>query len=258
MTFHLITCCTENKGYFSALQESAKRNGFDLKVLGWGKKWTGFTFKITHIKEYIKTLPDSDIVLFVDAYDVLIIKPKHVIKQRFLNTGAKILIGKDGERLNIFHDMLYRKIFKSCKSKFINAGVYIGFVKELKEMFDNICNKTGCNETDDDQKLLIDFCNSNEKNPYFVIDGTKSIIYNTFKCVLDDVNLDTCILHAPGNANLSNIIKKNGYSLEIRDVRPMHKYLLNNVKNYYKFFIKEILLLFAIFLVVFLYQKVKY
>lgn len=49
-------------------------NGFKIRVLGWQRKWKGFHMKYTLVLKYIQSLPDSSIVIFVDAFDSLILR----------------------------------------------------------------------------------------------------------------------------------------------------------------------------------------
>ena len=45
MKTHIITIATNSELYFPYLVDSCKKNGIPLTVLGYGEKWTGFTFR---------------------------------------------------------------------------------------------------------------------------------------------------------------------------------------------------------------------
>ena len=49
----LITYATHNSGYLSALKQSSKQNGFELKILGENTKWQGFMQKIIDITHFL-------------------------------------------------------------------------------------------------------------------------------------------------------------------------------------------------------------
>jgi uncharacterized LabA/DUF88 family protein len=68
---HLVTVATHKDGYFDYLVESCKRNGKDVKVLGYEEKWQGFNWRFTLILDYLKKLNKNDIVCVIDGYDVL-------------------------------------------------------------------------------------------------------------------------------------------------------------------------------------------
>jgi hypothetical protein len=68
---HIVTVATESKYYFPYLVESCKKHGLNLEVLGFGEKWTGFNMRFRLMTDYLKQLPENDIVCFVDGYDVL-------------------------------------------------------------------------------------------------------------------------------------------------------------------------------------------
>lgn len=76
----LVTVATHSERYFPYLELSAKRNGHDLVVLGWGEKWQGFAWKFMLMLEYLKTLKPDEIVCFVDAYDVVILEDPKTIE----------------------------------------------------------------------------------------------------------------------------------------------------------------------------------
>lgn len=71
--FHAITVANKWNQGISLLKRSAIRNGFDIEVLGLGESWEGNGKKFLILREYIKDLPDTDIIFFVDAYDVFIL-----------------------------------------------------------------------------------------------------------------------------------------------------------------------------------------
>ena len=55
----LLTLCTRVDGWFLALKESARRNGYELVVLGWGQRWTGFSMKPRLVAEYLAAQRDD-------------------------------------------------------------------------------------------------------------------------------------------------------------------------------------------------------
>ena len=48
-----------------------------------GRKWNGFMDKFKNMYKYIQTLPDDDIIIFIDGFDSKINQPIEVIKNRF-------------------------------------------------------------------------------------------------------------------------------------------------------------------------------
>lgn len=127
MDTEVLTVATHEEGYFNELINN--KFNIDVKVLGFGRKWTGFTMKLELIYNYIKTLPDYKIIIFIDGFDSLINGTLNEAVNRFRNKNSKILFSKD-----IYpHSFFAQKIFPKCKDNIIvNSGLYMGYVKYLK------------------------------------------------------------------------------------------------------------------------------
>ena len=94
---HIITCATHNEGYFDVLKKSCKKNGHKLKILGWkqGKNWKGNISKFKYIIEYLKKIDQNEIVLVVDAFDVMILANSNEIEHKFKKMNKKFLCGAE-------------------------------------------------------------------------------------------------------------------------------------------------------------------
>ena len=124
----VITVATHNEGYFNALQQSCKNNNINLVVLGFNEKWQGFSWRFNLINNYIKNLNDDDIVLFIDAFDIIIIEDIKEIERRFKEFNKPIVISY--QNLNIIELIGYYIVY-GYTGHTINAGTYIGYVYAL-------------------------------------------------------------------------------------------------------------------------------
>lgn len=220
---HIVTVATEPKYYFHYLVESCKRHGKELTVLGFGEKWTGFNMKFRLMIDYLQQLPETDIVCFVDGYDVLCVRDLNDFKDEFIRikkeTGCKIMVAEDKVISSSFN-FAGSLIFGSCKNKNINSGTYVGFVKDILYALKNI-RETNNNDKEDDQILLTQYCKINPDNIY--IDTTSELFFtkssafseieNSLKISNKDVyynNNKPFFIHAPFGY-LDNLIIKLGY-----------------------------------------------
>ena len=89
--YHIITVATDPKYYFPYLVESCKNLGKELKVLGMGEKWEGFNWKYKQMVEYLNQLPKTDIVCFVDGYDVVCCRNLNELPRAFLKIKKNII-----------------------------------------------------------------------------------------------------------------------------------------------------------------------
>lgn len=200
-----------NHKNLNELKKSLNKQKYPFKILT-AKKWTGFGLKIQTIYDYIKTLPDNKIVIISDARDVLCVnydvhslfnKIKNIVQEKIIlsteigccvnfqqNLGnyrtksGKVLkrtyeegtpnsknwksfFNMHAERNNIKHKNVHKKNIH------INAGIYIGTVKNIKTIY-SIMNP---NDKEDDQILLSEmfylFPNK------FVLDYNRNIISNS-------------------------------------------------------------------------------
>ena len=246
--FHVVTVANEPKYYFPYLVESCKKHGKELEILGYGEKWKGFSWKFKLMIEYLKKLPKTDIVCFVDGYDVLCVRDLNEMKKIFLEitnkTGCEIIIGiNKGETKKYIAEFLGNVFFGSYNGYSINSGMYIGYVNDLLKII-NGCYQINNKDDADDQVLMIQYFNKSNTNIY--VDSNSDIFLTLFEPLTEiekyvEISKDTNILtyksskpfflHANGYGYLDELIKKLGYPIE-----P------NKIKNqlFYNFFEKKI------------------
>lgn len=251
---HLLTVATHNEGYYNALKKSSKKNNYNLITLGWGQKWQGFIMKIKLINEKLYQLNNNDIVIIVDAYDVIATEKKDTLIKKFKEFNKAIILSKDGEPKSYFFKFFHDRVFNSCNNIQLNAGLMMGYVWAIKELYTMMCgtNLEKCNRLDlDDQVLLINICNNNKKffNRYVAVDINNHIFYNTFGYTVDfdfkvldlfyisnnklyvkDTDSSPCFIQGPGNTNLNNLCNFYNLPLELKTSRD----LVYRLKTYTK------------------------
>jgi len=196
MNIHIITVATHSQGKFKELVNN--KFNVNVKVLGYGKKWTGFTMKYDLVSEYIKDLNDEDIIVFLDGFDSLIMKHPENAINKFIKSGYKLLFSKE---TNIFFG-LTDYIFGKCKNNEIaNPGLYIGYVKYLK-LFLNDMKNIKCK---DDQVNLNKNCN---KYDFINIDTDEEILQNVSISEFSKYNDKATFVSYPGNLSYNRTIKR--------------------------------------------------
>ena len=147
---HYITVSTKDTPELQRLLDSGKKFKWDIKVLGLEMDTTefrnmdiynrNFQMKLYLVKDYLKNLNDNDIVLFSDAWDVVVIGTKETILEKYKKFKKPIVISAektcwpDKDRANEY-DTLEEPF------PYINSGGYIGTVKALKTIFENYNNE---------------------------------------------------------------------------------------------------------------------
>ena len=147
---HVLCVATENKGYLEFLEASCKRYGLQLTKLKWGEPWKGYMDKIEAVITHLKTLPISDTVLFLDAYDTLVVKDPHELQKKI--TDDKIIVAVENVSGLSFSASATR--FGTIDGELVNSGTYFGSVSALQTAF-SIMEKMMPNYNDD-QLLFTD------------------------------------------------------------------------------------------------------
>jgi len=265
---HIVTVATKNEGYFDYLVESCKRNGGELEVLGWGQEWKGFSHRISLMKDYLKRLADDDIVCFVDGYDVIILEPLSKLEKIFKDSGKRIIFARDIDSSTIPLLITFLHMyFGKCKNLSINAGTYIGYVKDLKELYNQVYNKYDLKKYKDDQIILTDICNTNNNvdidinRQMFLV--TNHIDSNKKKIKIENQRLRfdkyyPCILHAPSNFDLTPILQQLGYNITKAKKRATIDYVLKSTIMPYVLKIIAIFVIVSISYYIFRLAKIRH
>ncbi len=145
---HSITVGTDRKKC-SAMNTSAALKGIYPTNLGNNVDWEGTDMsaqggghKVNLLKEYIKNLPDNDVVLFTDAYDIVYNDNLNQIVRRYMSFNTKVLFAAEqfiwpNKKLKKKFDQAQSKTEFDTKYKYLNSGMFIGVVSELKRILEH-------------------------------------------------------------------------------------------------------------------------
>lgn len=112
------------------LFDSAEHLGIDVHVAGFNQPYFRNGTKLLRMQEALEALPENDVVLFVDAFDVMLVQPKEEILTAFYRLKSPIVFA--GE-MNLFPYKKLKKAFsQNTPFPYLNSGGYIGYVSALK------------------------------------------------------------------------------------------------------------------------------
>ncbi|MGB8359241.1 MAG: glycosyltransferase domain-containing protein [Bacteroidales bacterium] len=235
----VIAFGTNKQAFYDLFIESCRRYNIEPVILGWGEKWVGFGRKSMMIREYIRGLPEDEIVISVDPFDVIFLCGLDEIENKFNNMSASFLCG--ALKLGKFNGAIYNYEFNKTdkrlpetptKYNFLNTGTWISRAGYAGYLIDELVDKYQMSETSMDQQILtgIYIRNSHRVD----IDWNCEIFHNllfkdfvTRKPDLKDLHFNTtrvintasgskpCILHASGNTNMEILALKLGYDPNI-------------------------------------------
>ena len=148
---HPITIGTD-ESKTTKIIASGIQNGIKFKNIGAGVEWNGGSMKSTGggqkinlIREYIKELPDHDVLFFCDGYDTFVVTELDEIIRRYLDFSHSIVFA--AERICWPNEELATQIIKTNKGitpytdtpyKYLNSGLFVGTVKELRSILQDV------------------------------------------------------------------------------------------------------------------------
>lgn len=250
----VVTYATHDAGFLKYLVLSAKRHHVQLDIIGWNTNWNGFGDKYRGMNLYLQSVPDDDVVLFIDAYDVLLLRSLDGLeieyRQKFFERKPKIVLSvAPSHRLT---DQWYRVFFDQCRNVNVNTGTYIGYAGLIKKVLISICQQENCHDKNfDDQRSLTSFCNQHDDMfefdeqqkwflnfglleywtlpPFQVID--KQVVYKGNR---------PYVLHCPGNLDMTPYILLLGYLINQETPQRSHfRYFFNIIENHCTHLITE-------------------
>ena len=262
----IVTVATHKLGYLEQLIESCKRAGTELKILGLGDKWEGFFTKLKLMHDFLSSVEPSTIIVFIDAYDVIMLGNVDELLQRYLAFNKPIVLGVETKN-SWFKWNVEKFYFGTYKEEIINTGGYMGRAGFLLEM----CKNFGDHENDQIylNRLARDHKNWFEK--YTALDMDGDIFYNaTCDSFLGHLHIKSCniglnftngmlckedgmqpiFLHGPGGIDISPYMNMLGWNVEPPD---SYEYFLRTVRDYkYSIALGVLFLVFVIIMIVLL------
>jgi GR25 family glycosyltransferase involved in LPS biosynthesis len=147
---HPLTVGTDRKKCIP-LNDSGARHGIYPQNLGtnvdWHNDMSGPSggIKVNLLKKTIKDLPDHDVVLFTDAYDVFYADDAATITKRYIGFNTKVLFAAEAD---IWPDTSLAEQFPDggTKYRYLNSGLFMAQVGELKKI---LLNEEISNDDDD-------------------------------------------------------------------------------------------------------------
>ncbi len=231
----VIAYGTNKQAYFDLFMASCKRHGIVPVVLGWGKPWVGFGRKTTETRDYIENLPDDEVVLSVDPFDVVFLCGLDEIEAKFRRGSAPFVCG--ALKLGPFLRWVYRREFNRSGEPvphnptgydYLNSGTWISTAGYARRLIDRLVGEFGMGPTDMDQQILTSLYvrRRAEVDIDWRCDIFHNLLFRNFITRQPDlkdiqfedgrvVNLATgtrpCILHASGNALMEGIATRLGF-----------------------------------------------
>jgi hypothetical protein len=257
----VVAFATDKQGYFDLFKESCERFNIEPVLLGWNGKWGGYGKKLISIRDYMKNLPEKEIVIVVDPSAVVFLSGTEEIEYKFNRISSSFLCGalNLGKVNGAIYNYEFNKTGKETpvtptNYNFLNSGTWISRAGYAQYLIDELVEKFHLTDDSMDQQLLTGIYVQKLYN--VGIDWQCEIFHNLlFKDFLtrradlkdlkfsDEKVINTvsgskpCIIHASGSASMKDLALKLGYSPQI--LKPVNS--TSNFKRKAFFHLKQIL-----------------
>ena len=261
----IVTVATHNDGYLPALKSICKKNNCYFKIIGFGEKWGGWSWRTQKIIEYLQGCDMSDIIMLIDGFDVLVLSKPEEIINKFKKMHCNVLFScshlSRGQPYNnsfIYQNIAFpseKKYFKSNKNFILNAGTIMGYSKHLLQLYLQMQKKQQKTNISDDQILLnsmdlsflkynidfdskifwiweinriMDYGNIIFQNETY--SSNSYIKYKDNRIVFLNGN-KPCVIHGINNRNMNKICEKNNVYLLNYKPKQIQQKDLRNIVN---------------------------
>lgn len=129
----VLACATEHRRGVERLIGSGARHGLDIELVAQGQTWAHNAAKLEALLPSVSMLPGSELVLILDAYDVLLFAAAEELARRFAQTdGRPIFNGELGFYCPApWEDAARRAFDRDVPYPFLNSGVLLGRAADL-------------------------------------------------------------------------------------------------------------------------------
>lgn len=167
---HVITVATDDNNWLDDWKASAEKWGYKYTILGKGREWEGFSTKIKLIIEFLESREKNEIIVIVDAYDLILAGPPDELEKKFLSFRSPIVAG--GEDVCIMNCHKHSCKVNNERYKWVNGGCVVGYVENLIDMYKYTLKVS----PQDDQIGVGKYM---DENPELVsVDGNQMIVAN--------------------------------------------------------------------------------
>lgn len=135
----VATVASKRNEELENLEESAREGGSELQVLGLGQKYEGHETKLRLYDQFLSSphVSPMDLVLLVDAYDVLLSPAIKDLPRKFEKFNRPIVLAAEH---TLWPDSALEESYPSSPTelKFLNSGTIVGRAWALRFMFKTV------------------------------------------------------------------------------------------------------------------------
>lgn len=185
-----VTVCTpaerQHDPFLGALLASARSRGFSSVLAGHRRLWTRYfnAYKIFLLDDLLKHVPDEEIVLFTDAFDVCFINDASParVEERFRSFHAPVVFSAES---NCYpSELAARYPATHATYPYLNSGCFVGYAWALRAICDDLTHPVSWG--------TLRFCDQNTYSRHYlnthdrIVLDSEAVLFQS-ALVLDDI-----------------------------------------------------------------------
>lgn len=271
-----LTVATGSAGYLPLLQNSAKRFGFELDVIGWGKPWGGTSTKLSWYRDALDSLDPGEVVTIVDGYDVVFTAPAietetifKSLRLPYLFSGQRYfpsnpVLRRLADRIMGIENDAFRQQLETERYARPCMGGLIGEARAISELFTKLIAIEARERTGHDQIPLNLYMQQHPEQAHvdhecrifqslwrtrgtFVMRGSIHLEDADSEVrVLESGMIENCftgthpqVLHAPMDLDMNPLLEAMNFDLEGIERVSSSKYFRDSIRSYIKIFFRQ-------------------
>ncbi|CBZ50308.1 hypothetical protein NCLIV_007820 [Neospora caninum Liverpool] len=139
----MVTVCTRAEGCTTALLYSNAILNTHLTLLGWGEACGGPGWRLKKVVDFCKEVELDDVVVVVDGFNSVILQPREVILEKFLEFGGRIVcMGQQDAHYRQSRLSLHIPPVQSAAAQnsracltVLNAGAFAAYARDIIRLF---------------------------------------------------------------------------------------------------------------------------
>ena len=214
----VVTVCNIAEPGLMRLHKSVKAHGMRLEVLGMHRLYFGVADKFVYLLEYLKNGCDDEFVMFLDAFDTVVVAHEDEIVQKYCEFEAQIVSSAEIPCWPDAHRKVEFVYTIGERYPFNNSGAYIARVSSLIELLQGYDLKLGSGK--DDQRLMADtyLSAANCEQSIIKLDARANIFQSMFGVDDEEVKFNKdegrvvntvtgtrpCVIHGNGKSSMQS------------------------------------------------------
>lgn len=135
---HIITVGNYQHIGLERLLYSAHQSGLHVNVMGLGKPYPHHFVKFSNMLKFLDGISGKDLVMFVDAFDVILLGGEEEIVTKFLSYEKPCVFAAEQHYhpKNSAFDLIGEYPESPTRLRYLNSGTYIGYAFYIKKMLE--------------------------------------------------------------------------------------------------------------------------